>query len=273
MKNIIVYGSLDDLRFPHVRFLQEAARLGTVHVLLWSDETVQRITGAAPRFSQAERKYFVELLRYVQKVTVIDALYGPDALLPEQVPSSATWVVPESEHNLAKQAFCRTAGLEYKFILDGQLKKQDYSDSVQPPTRSERKKVVVTGCYDWLHTGHVRFFEEVSQLGDLYVVVGSDENVRLLKGEGHPLFAQEKRQYMVQAIRYVNQALISTGKGWMDAGPEIERIMPDIYAVNEDGDVPEKRAYCAEHGLQYVVLKRLPKEGLPRRESTKLRGF
>ena len=26
-----------------------------------------------------------------------------------------------------------------------------------------RKKVIVTGCYDWLHTGHVRFFEEVFQ--------------------------------------------------------------------------------------------------------------
>jgi hypothetical protein len=43
--------------------------------------------------------------------------------------------------------------------------------------------------------------------------------------------------------------------------------------VNEDGDKPEKRDYCREHGIEYVVLKRLPKEGLPRRESTKLRGF
>ncbi len=44
---------------------------------------------------------------------------------------------------------------------------------------SARKKVVVTGCYDWFHSGHVRFFEEVSGYGDLYVVAGSDENVRL----------------------------------------------------------------------------------------------
>jgi hypothetical protein len=46
-----------------------------------------------------------------------------------------------------------------------------------------------------------------------------------------------------------------------------------MYAVNEDGDKPEKRAYCAGHGLEYVILKRTPKEGLPRRESTHLRGF
>ena len=80
-------------------------------------------------------------------------------------------------------------------------------------------------------------------------------------------------RYMVGSIRYVAQALISTGHGWLDAEPEIERLKPDIYAVNEDGDKPEKRTYCREHGIEYVVLKRLPKAGLPRRESTKMRGF
>ncbi len=133
--------------------------------------------------------------------------------------------------------------------------------------------MLVTGCYDWLHSGHVRFFEEAAQLGDLYVVVGNDVNVRYLKGEGHPLISQDERRYMVQAIRFVKQALITSGLGWMDAEPEIAWVKPDIYLVNEDGDKPEKRAFCQEHGLEYVVLKRLPKDGLPRRESTHLRGF
>ena len=87
------------------------------------------------------------------------------------------------------------------------------------------------------------------------------------------MFSEDHRRYMVGSIRYVTQALISTGHGWLDAEPEIERIRPDIYAVNEDGDKPEKREYCQRHGIEYVVLKRLPKPGLPRRESTNLRGF
>jgi cytidyltransferase-like protein len=133
--------------------------------------------------------------------------------------------------------------------------------------------VIVTGCYDWFHSGHVRFFEEVSALGDLYVVVGHDANVKLLKGGGHPMFSQDERRYMVQSVRFVKQALISSGQGWMDAEPEVAVIRPDIYAVNEDGDVPEKRAFCQQHGIEYVVLKRIPKEGLPKRQSTGLRGF
>jgi hypothetical protein len=78
---------------------------------------------------------------------------------------------------------------------------------------------------------------------------------------------------MVQAVRYVTETWVSTGTGWMDAEPEINRIRPDFYVVNEDGDKPEKRSFCQARGLEYVVLKRLPKEGLPRRESTQLRGF
>jgi cytidyltransferase-like protein len=136
-----------------------------------------------------------------------------------------------------------------------------------------RKKVIVTGCYDWFHSGHVRFFEEAAALGDLYVVLGSDRNVRFLKGEGHPLIGQEERRYVAQSVRHVTRALISTGEGWMDAEPEIAWLKPDIYVVNEDGDKPEKRAFCEQHGLEYVVLKRLPRPGLPRRQSTDLRGF
>jgi hypothetical protein len=59
----------------------------------------------------------------------------------------------------------------------------------------------------------------------------------------------------------------------MDAEPEIALVNPDLYAVNEDGDKPEKQAFCLEHGIEYVVLRRAPKEGLPRRQSTDLRGF
>jgi hypothetical protein len=59
----------------------------------------------------------------------------------------------------------------------------------------------------------------------------------------------------------------------MDAEPEFARIRPDMYAANEDGDKPEKRAFCEQQGIEYVVLKRLPKPGLPKRESTALLGF
>jgi cytidyltransferase-like protein len=144
-----------------------------------------------------------------------------------------------------------------------------------PPTLSMpgRKKIVATGCYDWFHSGHVRFFEEASAYGDLYIIVGHDQNIRLLKGEGHPLVPEEERRYTVGSIKYVKQALISSGDGWLDADPEIRHLKPDIYIVNEDGDKGGKREYCQKLGIEYLVLKRAPAPGLPKRSSTDLRGF
>src|SRR5205823_5241259 len=92
-----------------------------------------------------------------------------------------------------------------------------------------RKKVVVTGCYDWVHSGHVRFFEEVSAYGDLHVIVGHDANIRLLKGPGHPLLPQSERWFLVASIRYVAEAMVASGEGWLDADPEIQRLKPNIY--------------------------------------------
>ena len=98
-------------------------------------------------------------------------------------------------------------------------------------------------------------------------------NVEFLKGPGHPLQREEERRYMVGSVRSVHQCLVSSGSGWMDAEPEIAHIQPTHYVVNEDGDQPDKREFCRAHGIEYVVLERIPHAGLPRRSSTDLRGF
>jgi cytidyltransferase-like protein len=271
--HIVVSGGFDDLRRPDIRFLEEAARLGTLDVLLWSDDLVRFLTGQSPQFPWIERQYFLQALRWVRQVHLIETLKNPEELPAVAEFEPSVWVVREQDDTAERKAYAQRHGLTYEVMPDSRLEgyPQDGSRWLRP--QRGRKKVIVTGCYDWFHTGHIRFFEEVSALGDLYVVVGSDANVRQLKGPGHPMFSQQERRYLVGSIRYVFQALISTGTGWMDAAPQIEEIKPDIYAVNEDGDRPEKRRYCEEHGIEYTVLRRLPKPGLPRRQSTKLRGF
>lgn len=272
-KRVVVSGRFDDIRWREVRFLQEVARLGPLHVFLWNDELVRSTTGEDPTFPEQERLYFVRAIRFVHQVHLVAAPAGGDELPSVRGVDPAVWVVREQDDTPAKKRFCRQSDLQYCVVTNDELKGFPDAAAAGPDAPGPRKKVLVTGCYDWFHTGHIRFFEEVSELGDLYVVVGHDANIRLLKGQGHPMFPQEQRRYMVGSIRYVAQALISTGNGWLDAEPEIECIGPDIYAVNEDGDKLEKGEYCQRHGIEYVVLKRLPKPGLPKRESTRLRGF
>lgn len=274
MKNVIVTGSFDNLNSLHVRFLRRASQLGALDVLVWSDQVMTSLTGYPPKFPEAERIYLLQALRYVRKATMVHGWEESD-IPPNEELDADIWAVLEDADTPEKRVFCQSHGLDYQIIRPDELEGfPPKEEPIDPGTHAEQsKKVIVTGCFDWLHSGHVRFFEEVSEMGALYVVLGHDENVSFLKGAGHPMFPAVERQFMVQAIRHVREALISSGHGWLDAEPEIRALEPDIYAVNEDGDRPEKRAFCEQAGIQYVVLKREPKAGLPRREAKALRGF
>jgi cytidyltransferase-related domain len=272
MKTVVVTGSFNNIKSQEVRFLQEAAKFGELTVFLWTDSLFEEFEGRKPQFPQEERLYFVESIRFVQQGILVNEVKSRDELPKNKGVKPDVWVVIEKEDSPEKRHFCEIHKIQYSIV-----KEKDLAGFPIVPFKeiydSSHKKVIVTGSFDWLHTGHIRFFEETSELGDLFVVVGHDQNLLLLKGEGHPLFSENERLYMVQSIRFVKQALISTGHGWMDAEPEIEKIKPDIYVVNEDGDVPDKREFCRRHGLQYLVLKRTPKPGLKPRQSTSLRGF
>jgi cytidyltransferase-like protein len=273
MKTVVVTGSFDNLTSHHVRLLEEAARLGRVRALLWSDEAVRQREGHLPRFPEQERLYVLNAIRYVSRVSLVSELAGGDAIPDVAALSPDVWAMGVEDDSLKRRSFCAASRVVCRTFTPAALQGFPELGDQEVQAAAGQRKAVVTGCFDWLHSGHVRFFEEVSGLGDLYVVVGHDANVRRLKGEGHPLFPQEQRRYMVQAVRYVTRALVSSGHGWMDAEPEIAWLKPDLYVVNEDGDKPEKREFCRARGIEYVVLKRLPKEGLPRRRSTDLRGF
>ncbi|MEN8097580.1 MAG: adenylyltransferase/cytidyltransferase family protein [Chloroflexota bacterium] len=132
------------------------------------------------------------------------------------------------------------------------------------------KKVFVSGCYDLMHSGHIAFFREAASYGDLYVALGSDKTIFDLKGKV-PVNSEQERLYMVQSVKYVKEAFVSQGAGMLDFVREFEIIKPDILIVNEDGNTPDKRKLCAEHGVEYVVLRREPHSGLTPRSSTGLR--
>ena len=102
-----------------------------------------------------------------------------------------------------------------------------------------RPKVLVSGCYDLLHAGHVAFFEAAAEYGDLYVCIGSDRNIEALKHHP-PMFSQQERRAIVGSIRHVTEARISAGIGLLDFAPDLAEIRPQVFVVNQDGDDPSK---------------------------------
>ena len=133
-----------------------------------------------------------------------------------------------------------------------------------------KKKVFVSGCFDLLHSGHIRFLEEAATYGDVYVGLGSDRTVAELKGRP-PINTQDERKYMIEALRHVKKCFINRGSGVLDFIEEMKASAPDLFVVNRDGHSARKAALCRRMGIRYVVLQRKPNANLPPRSTTSLR--
>jgi cytidyltransferase-like protein len=132
------------------------------------------------------------------------------------------------------------------------------------------KKVLVSGCYDMMHSGHVAFFKEASQYGELYVGIGSDSTIDYLKGR-KTINSESERLFMVKSVRFVTDAFINKGSGILDFEEDMKILKPDVFVVNEDGHSPLKEELCKSLKIEYKVLERVPEAGLPVRSTTALR--
>ena len=121
-----------------------------------------------------------------------------------------------------------------------------------------------------MHSGHVEFFRQAAQYGDLYVGIGSDKTILHYKNH-KTVYSEQERLFMVKSIRYVKEAYINAGSGILDFLPTLDIVNPDILVVNSDGGSEAKRKVCEERGVEYVVLERDPHEGLEARSSTDLK--
>ena len=133
------------------------------------------------------------------------------------------------------------------------------------------KRVFVSGCFDLFHAGHVQFLKTAASYGDeLYVSVGSDANVYHLK-HVKPTYNEREIAFILNSLECVTEAFVSEGMGVMDFEEDFKVVRPDCFVVNHDGHSDAKAKLCAEYGVEYVVLDRIPAENLPVRSSTQLR--
>jgi FAD synthetase len=117
-----------------------------------------------------------------------------------------------------------------------------------PPCRENGRTVLVGGCFDILHIGHVRFLSQARKLGDyLVVLLESDTKVRQLKGKGRPAFIQEERAETLAALESVDLVVllpaIEDDDGYSDL---IMKIKPDVIAITANDPLIETKMRQAE---------------------------
>ncbi len=99
--------------------------------------------------------------------------------------------------------------------------------------RAGGQRIVFTnGCFDILHTGHVRYLKAARSLGDcLAVGLNSDVSVRRLKGPERPVNIEADRAEVLDALFAVDYVTIFDEPTAEDL---IARIRPDVYVKGGD---------------------------------------
>jgi len=118
-------------------------------------------------------------------------------------------------------------------------------------------KVVATGVFDIIHSGHAHFLNAAKEHGDeLVVIVANDDTVRKMKGE--PVLFDEMRAEMVSHLKPVDHVVIGRPGDMLDI--IVEEIKPDVIALGYDQrlfSTEELEAKLFERGLKVKVV-RLP---------------
>jgi len=103
--------------------------------------------------------------------------------------------------------------------------------------------VLVGGCFDILHVGHIRFLNRAKEQGDFLVVaLESDEKTRRIKGELRPINTQDIRAEILANLSMVDFVLKLdpnlTDADYLDF---TKRVAPKVLAVSE-ATTPEQKA-------------------------------
>src|SRR6266700_465013 len=71
------------------------------------------------------------------------------------------------------------------------------------------KLVLVGGCFDILHIGHIQFLQKAKDGGEiLFVMLESDESIKSAKGEHRPLNPQADRATILASLIMVDYVII-----------------------------------------------------------------
>jgi D-beta-D-heptose 7-phosphate kinase/D-beta-D-heptose 1-phosphate adenosyltransferase len=125
--------------------------------------------------------------------------------------------------------------------------------------KKTKKKVVVavSGGFDPIHIGHVRYLTEAKKLGDELVVILNNDNW-LKKKKGFVFMPESERIEVLMGIKAVDRVVV-TGHAKNDADTSVTKalakVKPDFFANGGDrkneADIPEV-AVCKKYGIKMV---------------------
>lgn len=124
---------------------------------------------------------------------------------------------------------------------------------------TSKKTVLVGGCFDIVHLGHLLFLEKAKEKGEILIVLlESDENIRKTKGEKRPINKQESRALFLSKLKMVDFVIkLPVMKNDDDYLKIIKEIKPKIIAVSSgDKKLEIKKKEAKEVGAKVIIVSR-----------------
>lgn len=129
------------------------------------------------------------------------------------------------------------------------VSKANMADLVNSWRRAGDRIVFTNGCFDILHTGHIKLLHEAKKLGDRLVVgINSDSSVRRLKGKDRPINNENDRIMVLASLEVVDCIVLFEKDTAIEL---VKAIEPEVYVKGAEymnKELPEaKYASCVEY--------------------------
>lgn len=130
--------------------------------------------------------------------------------------------------------------------------------------QTSKKIILVGGCFDLVHLGHLTFLEKSASVGDILVVLlESDKNIKKIKGDSRPINSQINRAKFLTHLKSVDFViLLPEMKTDQDYLKIINQIKPNIIAVTQnDPKLNSKSIQAKSINAQILtVTKNIPQQ-------------
>ncbi|MCE2951021.1 MAG: adenylyltransferase/cytidyltransferase family protein [Alphaproteobacteria bacterium] len=117
-------------------------------------------------------------------------------------------------------------------------------------------RVLVGGCFDLLHYGHIRFLEEARLKGQSLTIALEPDEMIIKSKKRHPVHTQEQRAAILTALRPVDCVLLlPLLVSFEDYYALVRDVSPSVIAVTQgDPQIENKRRQVALSGGQVEVV-------------------
>lgn len=124
------------------------------------------------------------------------------------------------------------------------------------------KKVLVGGCFDLLHLGHIKFLKAAKKEGDILIIALESDKFIRKKKKREPFHSQQQRAEILVSLKSVDLVILlpyfcprnkkSLFKNYLSL---VKKISPKIIAVTENDPLLEdKRKQASICGAQIKVF-------------------